>query len=96
MVEALRAVIEEMRSGRQAGSATVRGFAPDPVVPRQHLSRFRAARRQTLAAPEDPAGLRSRLEDASYTRCVLTGQRHAHRALRVAEELVAANRLKAT
>ncbi|MFI5828982.1 DUF5133 domain-containing protein [Streptomyces sp. NPDC051578] len=46
MVEALRAVIEETRTGQQqAGSATVP---------------------------------RSRLEDASYTLCVLTGRRHAH------------------
>ncbi|MEU6890256.1 DUF5133 domain-containing protein [Streptomyces sp. NPDC046557] len=68
------------------------GLLPDLAVLRRRLHHFRALRRRTFAAPND-AVLRCRLEDASYTLCVLMGRRSTHLALRAAEELLTADRL---
>ncbi|MFG2749523.1 DUF5133 domain-containing protein [Streptomyces xanthophaeus] len=65
---------------------------PSPFVLRQHVNHLRAARRRTLALPEDLAQ-RVELENSLYTLCVLTGRRSAHAALLAAEEYLAANRL---
>ncbi|MET9696799.1 DUF5133 domain-containing protein [Streptomyces sp. NPDC006529] len=62
-----------------------------PRVLREQLSRLRAARRRTLAAPHDPAQ-RAELDDAAYALCLLTGQRNAHAALLAAEAHLAAQR----
>lgn len=89
---ALRAVIGHAQTPPTPITAATAGLLPPPVALRRHLNHLRAARRRTLAAPEDPA-LRTELEDAAYTLCVLMGQRSAHGALLAAEEVVAAHRL---
>ncbi|MCJ0869741.1 DUF5133 domain-containing protein [Streptomyces sp. AP-93] len=66
---------------------------PEPDLLRRHVNHLRAARRRALAAPGD-ASVRSELEEAAYTLCVLMGQRSAHGALLAAEQLIAVSRLK--
>ncbi|MFE3579040.1 DUF5133 domain-containing protein [Streptomyces vinaceus] len=91
---AIRAEIERARTTTPAPPATAALF-PSPFVLRQHVSQVRAARRRTLAAPEDPVR-RAELENALYTLCVLTGRRGAHAALAAAEAYLAVNRLPGT
>lgn len=66
---------------------------PDPDTLRRHVNQLCAARRRALEAPGD-AGVRSELEEAAYTLCVVMGQRSAHGALLAAQELIAVSRLK--
>ncbi|MFD9304816.1 DUF5133 domain-containing protein [Streptomyces sp. NPDC060048] len=89
---ALRTVIAHARTSSSAPGPAAAGMLPAPFVLRQHLNHLRAARRRTLAAPDDPA-LRAELDNATYTLCVLMGRNSAHGALRAAEEVVAAHRL---
>ncbi|KPI20543.1 hypothetical protein OV450_0009 [Actinobacteria bacterium OV450] len=91
--EALHRAVDRARTPPVAASAS--WLSPQPDVLRRHVNHVRAARRRALAAPDD-AGVRSELEDAAYTLCVLMGQRSAHGALLAAEELIAANRLGAS
>ncbi|KIF03596.1 hypothetical protein PL81_23340 [Streptomyces sp. RSD-27] len=65
---------------------------PGAPLLRRRLNHLRSARRRTREAPEDPA-LRAELEDAGYSLCLLTGQRSVHRALLMAEQAVATQRL---
>ncbi|MFK0238612.1 DUF5133 domain-containing protein [Streptomyces vinaceus] len=57
------------------------------------MNHLRAARRRTLAAPDDPAQ-RAELENCLYTLCVLTGCRSAPATLSAAEAFLAAHRLR--
>ncbi|MER5727274.1 DUF5133 domain-containing protein [Streptomyces sp. NPDC002138] len=90
--EALRRAIAHA----QTPPAPVAGswLPPKPEALRRHVNHLRSARRRALAAPDD-VGVRSELEDAAYTLCVLMGQRSTHGALLAAEELIAVNRLDA-
>ncbi|MCY0932250.1 DUF5133 domain-containing protein [Streptomyces sp. H27-H1] len=95
LTQALRRSIDATltaRPLRTSDSARGRGVRPEPRLLREHLSHFRAMRRRTFAALDD-ACLRSELENASYTLCVLMGERSTHLALQAAEELIAAHRL---
>ncbi|MFF3212931.1 DUF5133 domain-containing protein [Streptomyces sp. NPDC002886] len=89
--DALRHVLARARTlpGPPAGSWS----PPEPEVLRRHVNRLRAVRRRVLADPGD-ASVRSELEEAAYTLCVVMGRRSAHGALLAAEELIALNRLK--
>ncbi|MFJ4776024.1 DUF5133 domain-containing protein [Streptomyces sp. NPDC088762] len=90
--QALRTAIGHAKTPPSPLGPATAGLLPSPPVLRRHLDHLRAARRRTLAAPEDPA-LRTELEDAAYRLCVLMGQRSAHGAVLAAEEVVAAHRL---
>lgn len=82
--------IERARTARAAPDGPV--LLPPAFVLRQHVDHLRAARRRTLAAPDDPAQ-RAELENSLYTLCVLTGRRSAYAALVAAEAHLAAHRL---
>ncbi|THA50421.1 DUF5133 domain-containing protein [Streptomyces sp. A1136] len=91
--EVLRSLIDDTLSAPAPPSGPGSpGLLPDLAVLRRHLHDFRTLRRRTFATPDD-AALRSRLEDASYTLCVLMGRRSTHLALQAAEELLTADRL---
>ncbi|MEV6734888.1 MULTISPECIES: DUF5133 domain-containing protein [unclassified Streptomyces] len=68
---------------------------PDPQTIGELLKRHRGLRRRALAAPHDLA-VRNELDDATYTLCILMGQRNACTALRSAELLVGAEWLGTT
>ncbi|MET9465486.1 DUF5133 domain-containing protein [Streptomyces sp. NPDC006544] len=93
--QALRRAIDQAQSRPAPVCPTASQLLPHPFTVRQHLSHLRAARRRTLAAPDDPAA-RAALDDAAYTLCVLMGQRGTYAALKAAEEHVAAHRLPAS
>ncbi|MEV6400731.1 DUF5133 domain-containing protein [Streptomyces sp. NPDC051907] len=57
---------------------------PDKALLAALLRRYRTWERLAHAAPEDPVR-RRRLDDLSYTLCVLMGQRTAREAIRAAE-----------
>ncbi|BAU81279.1 hypothetical protein SLA_0324 [Streptomyces laurentii] len=61
---------------------------PDRTTVSRLLRAFRALERTVLARPHDPAA-RRRLEDTTYTLCVLMGERTAGAAVRAAERYVA-------
>lgn len=91
--EVLRSLIDETLSAPAPPSGPGSpGLLPDPAVLRRHLHHLRTLRRRAFATPDD-AALRGRLEDASYTLCVLMGRRSTHLALQAAEELLTADRL---
>lgn len=85
--QALRTAMRLARSGPEQGPGA--RLLPGAEVLREHIARFRALRRELLAAPEDLA-LQSRLDDATYTLCVMMGRRTPHDALKAAESLVGA------
>ncbi|MFE5534706.1 DUF5133 domain-containing protein [Streptomyces sp. NPDC056492] len=87
-----RAIRAEIERARTTTPAVAVVLFPSAFVLRQHVGQVRAARRRTLAAPEDPVQ-RAELENALYTLCVLTGRRGAHAALMAAEVYLAAHRL---
>ncbi|EFL16144.1 DUF5133 domain-containing protein [Streptomyces sp. C] len=58
---------------------------------REYLGVLRAARRRTLAAPDDADG-RAELNDAAQALCLLTGRRNARAALIAAEHELASLR----
>ncbi|MFE7415108.1 DUF5133 domain-containing protein [Streptomyces laurentii] len=61
---------------------------PDRTTVSRLLRAFRALERTVPARPHDPAA-RRRLEDTTYTLCVLMGERTAGAAVRAAERYVA-------
>lgn len=95
LAQALRTAIDHARTAPTPLPVPAAGLLPAPFVLRQHLNHLRAARRRFLAAPDDPT-LRADLEDATYTLCVLMGQRSAHAAILAAEEVTASHRLPPT
>ncbi|MEU8844596.1 DUF5133 domain-containing protein [Streptomyces roseus] len=89
---AVRAEIVRARTAAQTPPASPTVF-PSAFVLRQHVNHLRAARRRTLAPPDD-AVQRAELENCLYTLCVLTGLRSAPAALAATEAYLAANRLQ--
>ncbi|MEU7062424.1 DUF5133 domain-containing protein [Streptomyces sp. NPDC046161] len=85
--EALRTAMRRARSGPEQGAGA--RLLPRPDVLREHVARFRALRREVLAAPGDLA-LQRALDDAVYTLCVMMGRRTPHDALKAAETLAGA------
>lgn len=91
-------VVEDVLHSTLARARTLPAPPPGPWSPphpdtlRGHVNHLRAARRRAMAAPDD-ASVRSELEEAAYTLCVVMGQRSAHSALVAAEEMIAVNRL---
>ncbi|GAA2770868.1 DUF5133 domain-containing protein [Streptomyces showdoensis] len=64
---------------------------PDRNTIDRLLRSYRAQERKVLSRPCDPA-VRRRLEDTSYTLCVLMGVRSAHEAVHAAEHYLATPR----
>ncbi|MFI6144688.1 DUF5133 domain-containing protein [Streptomyces sp. NPDC051109] len=93
-----RALADAMDEARSAAEPETRPYTrllPDPQAIGELLKRHRGLRRRALAAPHDPA-VRDELDDATYTLCVLMGQRNAYTALRSAELLLGAEWLGTT
>ncbi|MFJ3203152.1 DUF5133 domain-containing protein [Streptomyces sp. NPDC086989] len=85
-----RALAEAMDEARSAGAPVTQPYTrllPDPQAIATLLKRHRGLRRRALDAPHDLA-VRSELDDATYTLCILMGQRNAYTALRSAELLL--------
>ncbi|MGW7101754.1 DUF5133 domain-containing protein [Streptomyces sp. NPDC054838] len=80
--QALRTAMRRARSGPEQGAGA--RLLPGADVLREHVTRFRALRRELLGAPGDLV-LQSRLDDATYTLCVMMGRRTPHDALKAAE-----------
>ncbi|KPI18064.1 hypothetical protein OV450_7942 [Actinobacteria bacterium OV450] len=90
-----RALAEAMDEARSAGAPVTQPYTrllPDPQAIGTLLKRHRGLRRRALDAPHDLA-VRSELDDATYTLCILMGQRNAYTALRSAELLLGTERL---
>ncbi|MET9888233.1 DUF5133 domain-containing protein [Streptomyces sp. NPDC006430] len=85
--KAVKAAMDEARSATAAGTRPYTRLLPDPQALEKLVRRHRSLRRRALAAPHDLA-VRNELDDATYTLCVLMGQRNAHTALRSAELLL--------
>ncbi|MEU6890283.1 DUF5133 domain-containing protein [Streptomyces sp. NPDC046557] len=83
--QALRTAMRRARSGPEHGPGA--RLLPGPEALREHVARYRSLRREVLGAPEDLT-LQSRLDDATYTLCVMMGRRTPHDALRAAEALI--------
>ncbi|WP_037835993.1 DUF5133 domain-containing protein [Streptomyces sp. NRRL S-244] len=84
---ALADAMDEARSATEPVTPPYTRLLPDPQAIGELLKRHRALRRRALAAPHDPA-VRDELDDATYTLCILMGQRNAYTALRSAELLL--------
>ncbi|MFD7834188.1 DUF5133 domain-containing protein [Streptomyces sp. NPDC059761] len=92
---ALADAMDEARSTTEPVTRPYTRLLPDPQTIGELLKRHRALRRRALAAPHDPA-VRDELDDATYTLCILMGQRNAYTALRSAELLLGAEWLGTT
>ncbi|MER7463023.1 DUF5133 domain-containing protein [Streptomyces sp. NPDC097981] len=87
--KALKNAMDEARSVTETVTQPYTRLLPDPQAIRELLKRHRGLRHRALAAPHDLA-VRNELDDATYTLCILMGQRNAYTALRSAELLVGA------
>lgn len=92
---ALKKAVDKARSVTEAVKQPYTRLLPDPQAIGELLKRHRSLRRRALAAPHDPV-VRNDLDDATYTLCILMGQRNAHTALRSAELLLGAEWLGTT
>ncbi|MEU1292624.1 DUF5133 domain-containing protein [Streptomyces sp. NPDC005840] len=61
---------------------------PHPVVLRNLLDEYEAARTAEAASPADAAGQGRRVQDAAYTLCVLTSTRDVTLAVEAARRLL--------
>ncbi|WP_329315865.1 DUF5133 domain-containing protein [Streptomyces sp. NBC_01278] len=85
--QALADAMDEARSATAPVTQPYTRLLPDPQAIGALLKRHRGLRSRALAAPHDLA-VRNELDDATYTLCILMGQRNAHTALRSAELLL--------
>ncbi|MFE6845391.1 DUF5133 domain-containing protein [Streptomyces sp. NPDC057686] len=87
---ALKAAMDRARSATATpATQPYTRLLPDPRTIGELLKRHRGLRSRALAAPHDRT-VRGELDDATYTLCILMGQRNACTALRSAELLVGA------
>ncbi|MEV0414136.1 DUF5133 domain-containing protein [Streptomyces sp. NPDC050448] len=93
--KALKAAMDAARSATAPVTQPYTRLLPDPQAIGELLKRHRGLRRRALAAPHE-LDVRNELDDATYTLCILMGQRNAYIALRSAELLVGAEWLGTT